>query len=250
MGLFRPPDRSQRQPQKYPRRHLLAFLILLFIFIKLIGAPKNQFFHHIISAHRPPPAILSVVEPNDDGTPAVGIYHLTGIRVRESGTYLDLGDRRTHLPASLLSRFFPDELIVPSCLTQPSPALPTAIQPTAIHDNWPGFYGAPWIARVNGNLIALLDVYAPRNTALPVAAPRFQIYPNYTGQPIAPSLSLSAPATFTRGSKAVLYRVFINGPIRCLDLVVPNGENNGLGHLYYRKNHHYYETDATFQVQP
>jgi hypothetical protein len=80
--------------------------------------------------------------------------------------------------------------------------------------------------------------------------PEFQIYPDQYGAQTTPSFSISAPATFTRGSKAVLYRVFLTGPVRCLDLVVQNGENNGIGHLYYQRYHHYYETNAIFHILP
>lgn len=249
MGFFRAPNRPYPKSRPRPRLRLLLFLILVYACIKLLPTPSPPIFRHPHTPSRPPPPII--LAGTDDGHT---LHYFNGVRVRGNGTYLDLGDRRTSLPGSLLARFFPDELILPSCLTQPTPSFPTPGQPTPkplpIRDDWPGFYGAPWTARVNGNLIALLHVYAPRNGSLPVAPTEFQIYPDYNGEQTTPAFSLLAPATFIRGSKAVLYRVFLNGPVRCLDLVVQNGENNGIGHLYYQKYHHYYKVDTTFQIQP
>ena len=253
MGPFRATDRPLRKPQKRSRQSLLLFLLLVYVGTRFLGTPSPHFLHHPKRLAKPPLPVIYPADFNSEWAPSP-IYHLTGGRVRGNGTYLDLGDRRTQLPASLISRFFPAELVVPSCLTQPAPAMPapnqTTQKPLPVREDWPGFYGAPWITHSNGNLIALLHVYAPRHRNLPVAPPEFQIYPEYNGQQTSPAFDLTAPASFQRGSKAVLYRVFLNGPVRCLDLVVQNGENNGIGHLYYQKYHHYYEVVTTFQIQP
>ena len=252
MGFLRSPLSGERKPRRPSRLHLLAFLALVYAIIRLLGDPKQPLFEHRHPSPEPPLPVLTL-GINTDWAPTE-TDHFLGKRVRANGTYLDLGDRRTSLPASLLSRFFPAELVAPSCLTQPPPPVPAPglppLSPLPVRDDWPGFFGAPWTARVNGTLIAMLQVYAPRNTALAAPGPQFQIYPNYNGQQLTPSFSTRATASFTRGSKAVLYRVFVNGPVRCLDLVVQNGENNGTGHLYYQRFHHYYETDAVFQIQP
>lgn len=252
MGLFSPRNRSQQMPRKHSRLSLLLFLLLIAAALKLLGNPAYRLptrsQPHVI----PPPIFYSPDVEAISGPPE-RIYHFTGLRVHGNGTNLVLGDRRTHLPGSLLSRFFPDELVIPSCLTQPPPA-PQPNQPSnnplPVRDDWPGFYGAPWVARSNGTLIALLHVYAPRNVALPIAPPEFQLYPSYAGPQTTPAFTTWGQAAFVRGSKAVLYRVFLNGPVRCLDLVVKNGENSGVSHIYYQKYHYYYELDTTFQIQP
>ena len=256
MGLFRAPE-PIRKPQKHSRLSLAIFLLVVYVAVKLLGSPAPLTFHPDFLHFSTPLKIRSkadlliAIYPGlNDSYGLPRNYDFSGWRIRRSGTYVDLGDKRTRLPASLLSRFFPAELIVPSCLTQQVPAAdPAAARPLPVRDDWPGFYGAPWTARLNGNLIALLHVQAPRKGAATVASPDFQIYAAYHGQ-ATPDFDVPAPADFERGSKAVLYRVFPNGPIRCLDLVVQNGENYGIGHLYYQKYHHYYEMDTIFQVQP
>jgi hypothetical protein len=246
MGLFRAPDPLEQQRSKPTRLRLLSFLVLIYLGSRFLHRPLTPNHASFTPAQAP-----ILIESSAGEKPDEKIYHLAGNRIRGNGTSIDLGDRQTNLPGSLYARFFPHELILPSCLTQPPP--PPARQPAEplpVRDDWPGFYGAPWLTQLNGNLIVLLHVYAPRRSALPVPAPEFQIYPDQTNAPTTPSFSSSAPATFTRGSKAVLYRVFVSGPVRCLDLVVQNGENNGIGHLYYRIYHHYYETNAIFHILP
>ncbi len=246
MSVFRAPNPNYRQPQKRSGLSLILFLALIVTGLKLFGTSARHLNEHLRPNLTQPLPIL----PSPDIGDQPGPYHLTGLRLRGNGTYLDLGDRRTHLPGSLLSRFFPDALLLPSCLTQSPPIQSLSPATLPVRDDWPGFYGAPWTARADGDLFALLHVYAPRNGNAPLATPAFQIYPNYDGSQTMPAFSTPAPASFARGSKAVLYRVFPNGPVRCLDLVVQNGENNGIGHLYYQKYHHYYELVTTFQIQP
>jgi hypothetical protein len=255
MGFFRAPVRIDGKPRRRSRLGLLLFLTVVYAAMRFAGHPSFHLLHPPGRTTFPrPPPILPIADP-DEMPGDLQIYHFTGRRVRGNGTNLDLGDRRTHLPASLISRFFPDEFRAPSCLTQPTPALPTpgAVppKPLPVRADWPGFFGAPWTAWADGDLIALLHVNAPRNSNLAVPAPIVQLYANYAASPLpSPSFATSAPAVFERGSKAVLYRVFPNGPVRCLDLVVQNGENNGVGHLYYLKYHHYYEMDTIFKIQP
>jgi len=244
------PDQPPARPSRFG---LFAFLLLIYACLKVFGSGHFRPFHLLPSPAALPPPILSM-PATDAASPMLRVLHLGGQRVWGDGTRIDLGDRRTHLPASLLSKFFPDELLLPSCLTELPPAFDpstSAQKPLPVRDDWPGFYGAPWIARLNGNLLVLLNVYAPRNPGKPVPPPQFEIYP---GDAQAPAFSALAPAKLYRGSKAVLYRVFLNeenpaSPLRCLDLTVQNGENNGTGRLYYQKYHHYYELDTDFVIQ-
>jgi hypothetical protein len=49
------------------------------------------------------------------------------------------------------------------------------------------------------------------------------IYQNYAGDKKATPTYQGAPEVNTyRGASALLYRVFSNGPIQCMDIVVPN----------------------------
>jgi len=245
------------QPPARPSRfRLFLFLMLIYGCLKVFGGLHLRPFQLPHSAARLPAPMIPM-PATGDAAPFSPMLHLGGHRVWGNGTPIDLGDRRTRLPGALLSKFFPDEFLLPSCLTEAPPTAEASPPPRKllpVRDDWPGFYGAPWVARLDGNLIVLLNVYAPRHAGLPVPPPQFEIYPGYTGLALAPALSVSAPAKLYRGSKAVLYRVFLNGaaadsPLRCLDLRVQNGENNGIGRLYYQKYHHYYEADASFVIQ-
>jgi hypothetical protein len=246
------PDRPPARPSRF---RLLLFLMLVYGCLKVFGGPHPHPFRLPPAIAILPPPIVPM--PEMSGTsPQSPALRLDGRRVWGNGTNIDLGDRRTDLPGSLIAKFFPAEFMLPSCLTEVPPdagAVPRQ-KLLPVRDDWPGFYGAPWIARLDGNLIVLLNVYAPRNSGLPVPPPQFELYPAYTGTAPTPALSVLAPAMLYRGSKAVLYRVFLDaesqaGPLRCLDLVVQNGENNGIGRLYYQKYHHYYESDAEFVIK-
>ena len=256
MRFYTNPDQPPAPPARRARPSrfgLFLFLMLVYGCFRVLGGMHLHPFemHRRIAFIAP---IVPAPEPFETMSPAWRPLHLNGRPVWGNGTDLDLGDRRTHLPGSILSRFFPDEMILPSCLTEiPPQTAPVAPRLLPVRDDWPGFYGAPWIARLNGNLLVLLNVLAPRQAGLPVPAAQFEIYPANTGGSAA-AISLPAPARFYRGSKAVLYRLFLDSPgsgspARCLDLVVRNGANNGIGRLYYQKYHHYYESDASFVIQ-
>jgi hypothetical protein len=252
MAFHSAPDRPPARPSRF---RLLLFLLLVYGCVKVFGGQHLQRFRLPPPLTDLPPPIVQMPEISG-ASPAATALHLGGRRVWGNGASIDLGDRRTHLPASLISKFFPDEFVLASCLTEVPPGGQSAPPPKLlpVRDDWPGFYGAPWIARLDGNLLVLLNVYAPRDAGLPVPAPQFELYPAYTGAALTPALSVTAPAKLYRGSKAVLYRVFLDagaqiGPLRCLDLIVQNGENNGIGRLYYQRYHHYYEADANFVVQ-
>ena len=249
MGFYTRPYRPERPPPPRYGRRLFMAALLVWGCVKIFTNSHPAFFAPTAPVTAPPPSIVDTGEAADFGPVGDDVYSFMGTRLRGTGSYLDLGDRHFRLPLSLVSQFFPDEMILPSCLTEPPPAPRPPRKPVPVRDDWPGFYGAPWTAWVGDNLIALLQVFAPRDTALGVPAAEFQIYPHYNGQQTPPSFATRAPARMYRGSKAVLYRLFLNGPVRCLDLVVQNGENSGTGHLYYRIYHHYYEVDAEFKIR-
>ena len=244
------PDQPPARPSRFG---LFLFLVLIYAGFKVFSGLHLRPFH-LPETGAPPPLPVIPIAATGDAAAFSPRLHLGGHPVWGNGAGIDLGDRRTRLPGALLSRFFPDPFLLASCLTELPPAAPPPQKRLPVRDDWPGFYGAPWLAWANGNLIVLLNVYAPRHSGL-VPPPQFEIYPGYTGAAPAPALSISAPAELYRGSKAVLYRVFLNAknpaiPLRCLDLTVQNGENNGIGRLYYQKYHHYYEADTSFVIRP
>jgi hypothetical protein len=124
--------------------------------------------------------------------------------------------------------------------------MPPAKAPNDVAADLPGLYGAPWIGSINGNLIAALNVTVPRNRASQLAAPVLQIYRHGAAEP---DFSQPVPVSVTRGGNALLYRLFINGPIRCIDLVIPNGAGAGTAYLYYPFRGRLFEADGVFTVQ-
>jgi outer membrane protein OmpA-like peptidoglycan-associated protein len=106
--------------------------------------------------------------------------------------------------------------------------------PLNVRDYLPGFYGAPWATSMGGNLVSLFDVRVPSDAGSPIPEPKLQIFKDYKGNPKQkPSFSARVPVNVYRGSDATLYRVFVNGPMQCLDLVVPNQRPLASGNIYY-----------------
>jgi hypothetical protein len=128
----------------------------------------------------------------------------------------------------------------------PPPAKTAPASLERISADLPGLYGAPWVANVNGDLIAALHVTVPRNPNASPLGPTLQIYRPGENQP---AFSQIVAVSVTRGSKALLYRMFVNGPISCIDLTIPNGAGAGTAYLYYPFRGRMLEAEAIFTVQ-
>lgn len=118
-----------------------------------------------------------------------------------------------------------------------------------VRDYLPGFYGAPWAAGLGGNLVALLDVRVPSDAGSPVPQPELKIYKDYAGNANQkPSYHSRVPVNVYRGSDATLYRVFVDGPMRCMDLVVPNSKPRATGNVYYTNRSVDYTASGDFAL--
>ncbi len=118
-----------------------------------------------------------------------------------------------------------------------------------VRDYLPGFYGAPWAAGVGGNLVALLNVRVPNDAGSPVPEPELKIYKNYAGDTKQkPSYSARVPVNVYRGSDATLYRVFVDGPMQCMDLVVPVSKPRATGNVYYTNRTVAYTASGDFAL--
>lgn len=101
-------------------------------------------------------------------------------------------------------------------------------------DALPGFYGAPWIGMVNGNLIAVLHPYVSKDAGDPVPSPKIEIYRNYVRlHEKNPSFARFVPVNVYRGSNVTVYRMFVGGAMQCMDLVTPVKQAVGNGNIYY-----------------
>ncbi|MFM0334580.1 OmpA family protein [Paraburkholderia strydomiana] len=119
-----------------------------------------------------------------------------------------------------------------------------------VRDYLPGFYGAPWAAGLGGNLVALLDVRVPSDAGSPVPQPELKIYKDYAGNVSQkPSYSARVPVNVYRGSDATLYRVFVDGPMQCMDLVVPVSKPRATGNVYYTNRSMDYTASGDFALR-
>ena len=119
-----------------------------------------------------------------------------------------------------------------------------------VRDDVPGFYGAPWISEPNGNLVAILDAYVPKSAGLPVPDPRIDIYRNYAKfHERQPTYSRLAPVNVYRGTRGTLYRVFVGGPMQCMDLFVPARTGSGPAQIYYPLIGKSYIATSTFKIR-
>jgi len=87
----------------------------------------------------------------------------------------------------------------------------------------PGVYNSSWAGQANGHLIALTHVAVLRDGNAPARKPNLLIYQDYkSGSNAKPTHTASPEVNVYRGDQAVLYRVFDNGPVQCMDVVIPN----------------------------
>lgn len=103
----------------------------------------------------------------------------------------------------------------------------------------PGLYSTSWVDQVNGNLVALTKVAVLRDGAAPVGKPTVLVYkagpdgkPDTQGKP---AFKTEAYVNAYQGQNGLLYRVFVNGPIKCLDIVMRPGQAvSADSNLYYQ----------------
>jgi len=222
--------RAQTEPPRWQARVFVACVLLA----AFLGR------HHQLSLF---PTAAVEAGPSEP-IPYTTHYYFGGQPLRGAGTPLQLGAGSTGFWSSFLPSAAPPAGQV-SCLAAPPPALVNR-SPKNIAADLPGLYGAPWVASVNGGLIAALNVVVPRNPSWQPAGPVLQIYRHGARQP---EFSQTVPVSVTRGSSALLYRMFINGPIRCIDLVIPNGAGAGTAYLYYPFRGRLFEAEGHFAIQ-
>jgi outer membrane protein OmpA-like peptidoglycan-associated protein len=92
----------------------------------------------------------------------------------------------------------------------------------SISEYMPGLYGTSWTDTVNGNLVAITNVSVYRDGGQPAAQPTVLVYKDYVnGMNAKPDLKKVAQVNTYRGEKGLLYRLFVNGPVQCMDVVLP-----------------------------
>ncbi|MFL9923934.1 OmpA family protein [Herbaspirillum lusitanum] len=92
----------------------------------------------------------------------------------------------------------------------------------ATSEYMPGLYNTSWVDKVNGHLVALTNVAVLRDGGAPARQPKLLIYKNYASANAKPDYTIEPQVNTYKGDKALLYRVFASGPVRCMDIVIPN----------------------------
>ena len=90
-------------------------------------------------------------------------------------------------------------------------------------DYAPGLYNTSWSDNVNGNLVGLTNVDVPRDGGAVSGKPTLFIWKNYNPKKKMPPADFQASpdVNIYRGSHAILYRVFVGGPMKCMDVLFP-----------------------------
>ena len=114
-------------------------------------------------------------------------------------------------------------------------------------DYVPGLYNTSWSDNVNGNLVGLTNVDVPRDGGAAPGKPTLLIWKNYNPKKKMPPADFQAnpDVNIYRGSHAILYRVFVGGPMKCMDVWFPytdTGESRNSNLFYDRQQSLYVST--------
>ena len=139
-----------------------------------------------------------------------------------------------------------DRPIVPTCNAD-RPRVANGVKSLAtqqdlpMNDYVPGLYNTSWSDTVNGNLIGLTNVDVPRDGGAAAGKPTLFIWKNYNAKKKMPPADFQASPDVNvyRGSHAILYRVFVGGPMKCMDVLFPytdTGESRNSSLFYDRQS--------------
>ncbi len=114
-------------------------------------------------------------------------------------------------------------------------------------DYLPGLNNAAWVGEVNGQMVALTHVAVFRDGTTLARNPDMLVYrdfdPEKPNQKNRKADFIGSPdVNVYRGDNAILYRIFTAGPVRCMDVVIPNNNTAAAPEswLYYQKNQQTY----------
>jgi len=121
-----------------------------------------------------------------------------------------------------------DRPVVPTCNAD-RPRVANGVKSLAtqkdlpMSDYVPGLYNTSWSDTVNGHLIGLTNVDVPRDGGAALGKPTLFIWKNYNAKKKMPPADFQASPDVNvyRGTHAILYRVFVGGPMKCMDVWFP-----------------------------
>ena len=212
------------------------------------------------SAPHPPVAVAaaspSPAAARPPGLPP-GAYDFGGAPLQSAAPPIDLGRLHSHSMFSFIRAAHAGDApaLIGAC-TRDRPHLASAVRNLSsgkvlpVRDDLPGFYGAPWLSEPHGNLVAILDAYVPKSSGLPIPDPRLDIYRDYARfHERQPTYSRLVPVNVYRGRRGTLYRLFVGGPMQCMDLFVPAQAGRGSAHIYYPLAGQGYLASAAFAIR-
>lgn len=91
-----------------------------------------------------------------------------------------------------------------------------------VADYMPGLFNNSWQGMAGEHLVALTHMAVLRDGGAPAHAPELLVFSQYKGGNAKPDFKKSPDVNTYVGDSALLYRIFVNGPIQCIDLVMPN----------------------------
>lgn len=214
-----------------------------------------------------PPASTITSQTNTIPAPATGVspdesvkvhyvgYDFGGQRVVGTPGAIALGLSNPTPGLSLISRAYASSpMNIKACVfDHPRHAAPVINYATGaelpVSGAIPGFYGAPWEGGFHGNLIDALNVYVPIDADQRVPDPTVEIYKDYHNGMTRPSFRKVVAVNVYRSQDKVLYRMFVDGPMKCIDLVVKKDSPEGQGTLYYNHNGQLYSASGKLALQ-
>ena len=226
--------------------------------VEIVDLTDDAAFHKFLASRR---QSLQYYRASDTPVPevaAVAPVNAKGKKVPKANTgFVDFGG----VPATTLTSApdfaagtqggggadaHPTRPIVPTCNAD-RPRAANGVKSLAtqkdlpMSDYVPGLYNSSWSDAVNGNLIGLTNVDVPRDGGAVSGKPTLLIWKNYNPKKKMPPADFQASPEVNvyRGSHAILYRVFVGGPMKCMDVWFPytdTGESRNSSLFYDRQS--------------
>lgn len=182
----------------------------------------------------PPPVVAAAVPASnsENGSQASNKTSLDfgGSPVNGKSTELDFGRTTVASAGGFISKAWADDAPLAGNCSGDRPRVSGQVKALstgktyATSDYMPGLYNTSWVEKVNGHLVALNKLAVLRQDAQLARLPELLVYPNYQNNANAKAAVRLTPQVNTyRGSKGLLYRVFVNhgSGLQCIDLVLP-----------------------------
>lgn len=166
------------------------------------------------------------------GGPAAG-YDFGGMPAAQKNVAVDIGRPLSRRGFDFISPAMADDMPTARSCTDDHPRIANAVKDLQSNREYhvsqylPNLYDTSWTDTVNGNLVALTHVAVLRDGAAPARNPTVLIYKASHGKLNAGSkadFNAVAQVNTYQGERGLLYRVFVNGPVQCMDLILPRDQ--------------------------